>query len=145
MSTTEILALLVTLSPAERATIRDRLDALDDSVVAPSSGKPQMTPHRDGGHGRNPNSGTDWVVGEDSKSWPWTFDKVVEEISRWPVDAVVELVDRILIPEHGGLDESADSAWRREAQRRVAELEIGQVQGIPLEETLAKARKLIGR
>ena len=145
MSTKELLALLVTLSPEERAMIRDRLDALDDSVVAPSPGKTQVSPHRVAGHGRNPNSGTDWVVAEDSKSRPRTFDKVVEEISRWPVDAVVELVDRILIPEHGGVDESADSAWRREAQRRVAELESGQVQGIPLEETLAKARKLIGR
>jgi hypothetical protein len=76
---------------------------------------------------------------------PITVDQIVEETSQWPADAVAELVDRILLAKHGGVDVTVDGAWRSEVQRRVAELESGQVQGIPMDETLAKARKLIGR
>ena len=50
-----------------------------------------------------------------------------------------------MLAKHGGVDATVDSAWRGEAQRRLAKLESGQVQAIQLEDTLAKARKLIGR
>ncbi|MGB7546709.1 MAG: addiction module protein [Terracidiphilus sp.] len=76
---------------------------------------------------------------------PMTVEQIVEETSQWPEDVVAELVDRIMLAKHGGVDEAVESAWRGEAQRRLAELESGKVQGIPLEDTLAKARKLIGR
>ncbi len=72
---------------------------------------------------------------------PITVDQIVEETSQWPADAVAELGDRILLAKHGGVEATVDGAWRSEVQRRVAELESGQVQGIPM----AKARKLIGR
>jgi hypothetical protein len=76
---------------------------------------------------------------------PMTLDQIVEETSQWPEDAVADLVDRILLAKHGGLDPAVDTAWREESRRRLAELESGQVQGIPLEETLAKARQIVGR
>lgn len=38
-----------------------------------------------------------------------------------------------------------DAAWREEVRRRIDEIDSGRVQGIPLEETLAKARKILGR
>jgi len=79
------------------------------------------------------------------RTMPLTLEQIVEETSQWPSDVVAELVDRIMLAKHGGGNAAVDSAWRVEAQRRLAELESGQVQGIPLEETLAKARKLIGR
>lgn len=74
-----------------------------------------------------------------------TLDQIVEEAQRWPEDAVTELVDRLMVAKHGGLDSATDAAWRSEAHRRLAELESGQVQGVPLEETLAKARAIRGR
>ena len=74
-----------------------------------------------------------------------TVEQIVEETSQWPEDVVAELVDRIMLAKHGGVDAAVDSAWRVEAQHRLTELERGEVQGIPLEDTLAKARKLIGR
>jgi acyl carrier protein phosphodiesterase len=74
-----------------------------------------------------------------------TVAQIVEETSQWPEDVVAELVDRIMLAKHGGVDATIDSAWRVEAQRRLDELESGRVQGIPLEDTLTKARKLIGR
>ena len=79
------------------------------------------------------------------RTMPLTLEQIVEETSQWPSDVVAELVDRIMLAKHGGGNAAVDSAWRVEAQRRLAELESGQVQGIPLEEALAKARKLIGR
>jgi putative addiction module component (TIGR02574 family) len=37
-------------------------------------------------------------------------------------------------------DETTEAAWSEEIHRRITDLETGRVQGIPLEETLAKAR-----
>ena len=79
------------------------------------------------------------------RTMPMTVAQIVEETSQWPEDVVAELVDRIMLAKHGGVDATIDSAWRVEAQRRLDELESGRVQGIPLEDTLTKARKLIGR
>lgn len=74
-----------------------------------------------------------------------TLDQIVEESRQWPEDVVAELVDRIMIAKHGGLPSEIDAAWRDTAHRRLVELESGQVQGVPLEETLAKARAILGR
>ena len=72
-------------------------------------------------------------------------DQIVEETSDWPEDAVADLVDRILRAKYGEADPSVDKAWQDETRRRIAEMESGRVQGIPLEETLAKARKITGQ
>jgi hypothetical protein len=72
-----------------------------------------------------------------------TIEEIVEETKQWPGDVVTELVDRIMLAKYGDIDPIVDAAWRAEAHRRRAELESGKVQGIPLEETLAKARKII--
>ena len=72
-------------------------------------------------------------------------DQIVEETSDWPEDAVADLVDRILRAKYGEVDPLVDKAWHEEIRRRIADLESGKVQGIPLEETLAKARKIIGQ
>ncbi len=74
-----------------------------------------------------------------------TLDQIVEEAQQWPGDVVSDLVDRLMLAKHGGLDPATDAAWRGEAQRRLAELENGTVQGVPLEDTLAKARAILGR
>jgi putative addiction module component (TIGR02574 family) len=61
-----------------------------------------------------------------------------------PEDAVADLVDRIF-RKYGEVDPLVDKAWHQEIGRRIADLESGKVQGIPLEETLAKARKITGQ
>ena len=71
-------------------------------------------------------------------------DQIVEETSDWPEDAVADLVDRILRAKYGEVDPSVDRAWQDETRRRIADMESGRVQGIPLDETLAKARKITG-
>ena len=72
-------------------------------------------------------------------------DQIAEETSDWPEDAVADLVDRILRAKYGEVDPSVDKAWHAEIRRRIDDLETGKVRGIPLEETLAKARKITGQ
>jgi DNA-directed RNA polymerase sigma subunit (sigma70/sigma32) len=66
MSTTEILARLATLSPEDRALIRDRLDALDDMVMELSPEERRMVASRVAAHRQNPELGTSWAVAEES-------------------------------------------------------------------------------
>jgi len=80
------------------------------------------------------------------KSWPMpmTLDQIVEETREMPSEVVAELVDRILVARHGGVETSVDSAWRTEVRRRIEELESGKAKGVPLEDSLARARKIAG-
>jgi|GEM_PF-1701595 len=64
-------------------------------------------------------------------------DQIVEETSDWPKDAVADRVDRMLRAKYGEIDRSADRAWHDETGRRIADMESGKVQEIPLQETVA--------
>jgi putative addiction module component (TIGR02574 family) len=75
---------------------------------------------------------------------PITLDEIVEETREMPTEVVAELVDRIMIARHGGMEPSIASAWKTETDRRIAEIESGKVKGVPLEESLARARKIVG-
>ncbi len=77
-------------------------------------------------------------------SMPMTLDQIVEETSHLPADVVAELVDRILLARHGGIEPDIEAAWKTEAHRRIKEIEEGKVEGIPLEESLARIRKIAG-
>lgn len=69
-----------------------------------------------------------------------TIEQIVDEIREWSAEDVAELVDLIYRDRHDHISLPVDAAWRAEIHRRIADLESGRVQGIPLEETLAKAR-----
>lgn len=73
-----------------------------------------------------------------------TMDQIVEETRDWPEEDVAELVDRIYRARYGDIPTAVEAAWREVINRRIADLESGRVQGIPLEETLAKARAIVG-
>lgn len=73
-----------------------------------------------------------------------TLDQIVEETRQLPPDVVAELVDRILLARHGGIDPDVSAAWKSELDRRIADIESGKVQGVPVEESLARMRKLAG-
>jgi putative addiction module component (TIGR02574 family) len=75
---------------------------------------------------------------------PITLDQIVDETREMPVEVVTELVDRIMAARHGDVEASAAAAWKLEIDRRIAEIEAGKVQGVPLEESLARARKIAG-
>ena len=73
-----------------------------------------------------------------------TLDQIVEETRQLPRAQVAELVDRLTFELHDGPDAANDAAWAEEVERRLAEIRSGQVQGIPGEEVMARARKLVG-
>jgi putative addiction module component (TIGR02574 family) len=49
-----------------------------------------------------------------------------------------------MVARHGGIEPSVAAAWKTETDRRIAEIESGKVKGVPLEESLARARKIAG-
>ena len=61
-----------------------------------------------------------------------------------PAEVVAELIDRIMLARHGGVDPSIEAAWKSEIERRIGEMESGKVKGVSLEESLARARKIAG-
>ena len=69
-----------------------------------------------------------------------TLEQIVEETRQLPTDVVAELVDRILLERHGQIE----AAWKSEIDRRIREIETGRVQGIPVDESLARIRKIAG-
>jgi putative addiction module component (TIGR02574 family) len=75
---------------------------------------------------------------------PITLDQIVEETREMPAEVVAELVDRIMVARHGGIEPSVAAAWKTEIDRRIAEIEAGKVKGVPLEESLQRARKIAG-
>jgi len=76
---------------------------------------------------------------------PMTLDQIVEETRQLPTDVVADLIDRILLARHGGIEPEVASAWKNEIDRRTKEIEEGKVQGIPVEESLTRIRKIVQR
>lgn len=74
-----------------------------------------------------------------------TMDQIVDETREWSEEDVAELVDRIYRVRCGDVSRAVESAWEKEIHLRIADLEIGRVRGIPIEETLAKARAIADR
>ena len=73
---------------------------------------------------------------------PMTLDEIVEETRHLPPDVVGELVDRILLARHGGIEPEVEAAWKMEIDRRITEIQEGKVQGIPVEESLARLQRM---
>jgi putative addiction module component (TIGR02574 family) len=75
---------------------------------------------------------------------PITLDQIVEETREMPGEVVAELIDRIMAARHNGVEQPVATAWKTEVDRRISEIESGKTTGIPLEESLARARKIAG-
>ncbi len=74
---------------------------------------------------------------------PMTLDQIVEEARRLPTEQVVELLDRL--SEGLYLRPGIEESWKAETRRRVADIEAGEVQGIPGAEVSARIRKIVER
>jgi putative addiction module component (TIGR02574 family) len=75
---------------------------------------------------------------------PIKLEEIIEETRQLPTDVVAELVDRILLARHGGIAPEIEAAWKSEIDRRIEEIETGKVEGIPVERSLARIRKIAG-
>jgi putative addiction module component (TIGR02574 family) len=76
---------------------------------------------------------------------PITLDEIVEETREMPAEVVAELVDRIMVARHGGIEPSVASAWKTETDRRIEEIQSSKVKGIPAKEVSARIRKTLRR
>jgi putative addiction module component (TIGR02574 family) len=73
-----------------------------------------------------------------------TVQEIFAEARQLPKEQIGELVDRLLDDAVGLGDPEFDAAWRSETRRRIAEIQSGEVAGIPGEEVMAEIRKIVG-
>lgn len=71
-----------------------------------------------------------------------TLDQIVEETSQLPPDVVAELVDRIMLARHGGMEPEVEEAWKKEARRRLSEIQSGKVAGVSAKQMKARLRRI---
>ena len=75
---------------------------------------------------------------------PLTLEQIVEEARHWPPEKIGELVGRLTEDLHAS-DPDIETAWKAEVNRRIEEIQTGQVQGIPGDEVSARIGKIVGR
>ena len=76
---------------------------------------------------------------------PTAADKVVDEALELPADARIGLVERILESLNLPTQPEIDRLWAEEAERRVGEIDRGEVELVPGEEVFAKIRRKYAR
>ena len=76
---------------------------------------------------------------------PMTLDQIVEETRELPGEVVAELIDRIMVARHGGMEPSVAESWKTETDRRIAEIESGKVKGVTPAENAARIKKILRR
>ncbi len=65
-------------------------------------------------------------------------DKVMDEVLSLPADARISLVEKLLASLNLPTQQEIDREWAKEAERRVAQIDRGEVKLIPGEEVFAK-------
>ena len=76
---------------------------------------------------------------------PTATDRVVEDALELPADERIGLVDRILASLNLPTRPDIDKMWSEEAERRVAQIDRGEVELIPGEEVFDKIRRKYAR
>jgi len=76
--------------------------------------------------------------------WRYNLDmnrsaaEVLKDVRRLPPDDLDWLIGELIQPEDGASDAEIDAAWKVEVERRVAEIDAGTAEMIPLEDVLAR-------
>jgi putative addiction module component (TIGR02574 family) len=73
-----------------------------------------------------------------------TLKELYAETRRLPREQAAELMDLLLIDTFSESDPAVEEAWGQEIDRRVAEIESGQVKGISGDQVMAEVRKMVG-
>jgi len=68
-------------------------------------------------------------------------DKVMDEVLSLPADARMSLVEKLIASLNLPTQPEIDRVWAEEAERRVAQIDRGEVELIPGEEVFAKLRQ----
>ena len=67
-------------------------------------------------------------------------DKVLDEVLSLPVEARLALVEKLLLSLNVPTQREIDELWATEAERRVSELDSGEVELVPGEQVLSRIR-----
>ncbi len=73
-----------------------------------------------------------------------TVQQIVAEVRKLSVAEQAELIDLLWTESVGGPDPVVEEEWKQEVRSRIAEIECGKEPGIPGDEVMAKARKIVG-
>ncbi len=74
-----------------------------------------------------------------------TVEQILKESRSWPCEQLAQLVDDLTLDLHQRLEPELEEAWRLETQRRVAEIQNGQIAGIAGDEVARRIREIVGR
>ena len=69
-----------------------------------------------------------------------TRDRVIEEALSLPADVRLSLVEKLLTSLNLPINAEIDRLWAEEAERRVSQIESGEVKMVPGEEVFSKIR-----
>jgi len=72
-------------------------------------------------------------------------DRVTEEALSLPADMRLNLVDKLITSLNLPIDEDIDRLWAEEAERRISQIEAGEVRLVPGEEVFSKIRAKYGK
>ena len=73
-----------------------------------------------------------------------SIEQLMQEALSLPTDLRLQLVDTLLASFEDTVDETIQSEWITEAQKRRDDIRTGVVQPIPGEQALAQVRELLG-
>ena len=72
-------------------------------------------------------------------------DRVIEEALSLPADIRLNLVEKLITSLNLPIDEDIDRLWAEEAERRISQIEAGEVRLVPGEEVFSKIRAKYGK
>ena len=72
-------------------------------------------------------------------------DRVTEEALSLPADIRLNLVEKLITSLNLPIDKDIDRLWAEEAERRITQIESGEVRLVPGEEVFSKIRAKYGK
>ena len=72
-------------------------------------------------------------------------DRVTEEALSLPADIRLNLVEKLITSLNLPIDKDVDRLWAEEAERRISQIEAGEVKLVPGEEVFSKIRAKYGK
>ena len=69
-------------------------------------------------------------------------DRILDDALSLSADARIDLVEKLLKSLNPPIDEDIDRIWTQEVERRIAQIEDGEVELVPGEEVFAKLFKI---
>ncbi len=74
-----------------------------------------------------------------------SVEQIVSEARLLPRELAAELFDRLLVETFTTPDPETEAAWKKEIQRRIADIESGREPGVDGDEAMVELRKIVGR